>query len=255
MSATEITLRNAIDSAFVKFSGKRWWTNKKLKYKNHSSVTGINSVPFDIAALKKKFLSAESYVIKEKKRRYHKNNYIPTHEEIIAGTDFSTWEFVISTELLGPNLFWGAMITQVFKGDWPNTSGAKTMSIARDLTKTIREFRNRVAHNEPLWKAYHVHTPQDAVIYLQTKIDAIEQLIRLISPEHHNLLTKHQLFKNARRACTLAEIERFKMTTPINILDSMFDLYSVVERFNRDNVVGVCKLRKNSKKQFLIVPR
>jgi hypothetical protein len=115
-------------------------------------------------------------------------------------------------ELLGPGLFWN-MITQVFKGQWPSQSGAKTLSTARDQVKTIREYRNRVAHNaEPLWKAYQVNTPQDAIAYINAKIDTVEQLIQLLSPEKHDLLTKHRLFSNARRINSLPEIMRFRTT-------------------------------------------
>lgn len=81
--------------------------------------------------------------------------------------------------------------------------------MARKLTKTVREYRNRLAHNEPLWKAYPVSTPADAVAYISGKIDAVEQLIGLLSPEKLDLLTKHGLFSDARRLNSLAGIASF----------------------------------------------
>lgn len=89
--------------------------------------------------MKDNFVRATDYARKEKYRHYHKRNHAPTHEEVVASTEFSTQEFAMSDELLGPGLFWNTMITQVFKGQWPSQSGAKTLSTARDLIKTIRE--------------------------------------------------------------------------------------------------------------------
>ncbi|MEB7588360.1 Abi family protein [Serratia rubidaea] len=209
LSAAEITLRNAIDSAFISFSGTRWW--KKVKYKSYVSSPN-HKIPFEIKAMKDNFSKSASFVTKEKHKRYNKIKYAPTHGEIVASSDFSTWEFAMSDELLGPGLFWFAMITQVFKGQWPSQSSSKTLTMARDMVKTIREYRNRVAHNEPLWKAYNVKNQQDAINYINKKIDTVEGLIKLLSPEKHDLLTKHNLFSNVRRVNSLYEINRFRTT-------------------------------------------
>lgn len=159
----------------------------------------------------------------------------------------------MSDELLGPGLFWNTMITQVFKGQWPSQSGAKTLSTARDQVKTIREYRNRVAHNEPLWKAYQVNTPQDAIAYINTKIDTVEQLIQLLSPEKHDLLTKHRLFSNARRINSLSEIMRFRTTGNAQWLGSFGDVTSAFQNARANNSPVLCKLGPGAE-PFLIIP-
>jgi hypothetical protein len=251
LSAAEITLRNAIDSAFIAFAGQRWW--KTVKYKSYAPVVG-HIPPFEVKAMKDNFGKAGDYVRKEKYRRYHRRNHVPTHEEVVASTEFSTWEFAMSDELLGPGLFWNSMITQVFKGQWPSQSGAKTLSTARDMVKTIREYRNRVAHNEPLWKAYQVNTPQNAIAYINTKIDTVEQLIQLVSPEKHDLLTKHRLFSNARRINSLSEITRFRTTGNAQWLRSFGDVTSAFLHARGNNSPVLCKLGPGAE-PFLITPQ
>ncbi|CAM3677007.1 MULTISPECIES: Abi family protein [Yersinia] len=251
LSAAEITLRNAIDVAFISFAGKWWW--KRIQYKSYASTPG-HKPPFEIRALKDNFASAASYVRKEKFRRYHRQNHHPSHEETVASTEFSTWEFAMSDELLGPSLFWNTMITQVFKGAWPSQSAATTLLTARDLVKTIREYRNRVAHNEPLWKAYRVKTPQDAIAYIGTKIDAAEQLIALLSPEKHDLLTKHKLFSNARRMNSLPEISRFQNSRETLWLGSFGDVKAALSHAQSCNGIFSCKLGPTGG-CFLIVPQ
>ncbi|EOG5420752.1 Abi family protein [Cronobacter malonaticus] len=251
LSAAEITLRNAIDVAFINFAGPWWW--KKVQYKSYVSAPG-HKPPFEIKAMKEKFAIAADYARKEKFKRYQKKNYNPSHEETVASTDFSTWEFAMSDELMGPSLFWNTMITHVFKGAWPSPSAAKTLSMARDMVKTIREYRNRVAHNEPLWKAYRVNNPQDAIKYINTKIDTTEQLIALLSPEKHDLLTKHKLFINARRMNSLAEINRFKTSVNTLWLGSFGDVKSALCHAQSNNSIVSCKL-SSTKKRFLIIPQ
>lgn len=250
LSAAEITLRNAIDSAFINFSGKWWWKN--IQYKSYASIAG-HIPPFEIKAMKENFAKAAAYASKEKNRRYHKKNHRSTHEEVVAGTEFSTWEFAMNDELLGPGLFWNTMITHVFKGQWPSQSGATTLATARDMVKTIREYRNRVAHNEPLWKAYRVSTPQDAIDYINTKIDTLEQLIQLLSPEKHDLLTKHRLFSNARRINSLSEITRFRTTVNTQWLGSFGDVTSALLHAKASNGPVYCKLSPGAE-PFLIIP-
>ncbi|MDX5628405.1 MULTISPECIES: Abi family protein [unclassified Brenneria] len=251
LSAAEITLRNAIDSAFITFAGQRWW--KRVQYKSYASVAG-HIPPFEVKAMKDNFSKAAVYVRKEKHQRYHRRNHTPSHEEIVASTEFSTWEFAMNDELLGPGLFWNTMITQVFKGQWPSQSGANTLSTARDQVKTIREYRNRVAHNEPLWKAYQVNTPQDAIAYINTKIDTVEQLIQLLSPEKHDLLTKHRLFSNARRINSLSEITRFRTTGNAQWLGSFGDVTSAFQHAKDTNSPVLCKLSPGAE-PFLIIPQ
>ncbi|MCW2107767.1 UNVERIFIED_ORG: hypothetical protein M2402_004969 [Rahnella aquatilis] len=252
MSAAEITLRNAIDSAFTNFSGKIWW--KKIQYKSFVKGGGLNQpIPFDIKVIKENFVQAGDYVRKDKKRRYGIYNHKPIHEEIVASTDFFTWERLLTSELMGPNLFWGVMITKVFRGKWPSTSGATTLSKVQDLAKTIREYRNRLAHNEPLWKAYNVNTPVDAISYIAGKIDAIEQLISIISPEKIDLLNKHSLFSDAKRLNTLAEMNRFCTSQNPQWLGSFGDLNSVLSLIKGTNCAVHCRMH-GYERSFNIIP-
>ena len=104
-----------------------------------------------------------------------------------------------------------------------------------------------------MWKAYQVNTPQDAIAYINTKIDTVEQLIQLLSPEKHDLLTKHRLFSNARRINSLPEIMRFRTTGNAQWLGSFGDVTSAFQNARANNSPVLCKLGPGAE-PFLIIP-
>lgn len=208
ISAAEISLRNKIDKALVSDLGYFWWKKTKLHYK--SFVPG-QEAPFFVKCVYSNFDSASRTVIKEKKDRYGITGSItPSHHEIIAKTEFATWEFILDNEFMGNNLIWPKNMGKVFSGAWPSSSASTYLSYMRDLVKTIREFRNRIFHHEPAWKRFGVNNENDAITHLHEKIAKIEELLSIVAPEKKNLLDKNNIIKNAYRACSISEIRRFQ---------------------------------------------
>lgn len=143
------------------------------------------------------------------------NSAWPSHDEIIAKTDFSTWQWILDNEFLGPTLIWQSRLGRVLKGQWPSTSVGTTLAEAARLVKIVRDTRNRLSHHEPVWKRNGVTTQVQAVAHFNEKIDAVVELITLVSPHQIDLLTKNGIIENARRVCSVAELERMKsMASP-----------------------------------------
>lgn len=207
LAIVEVSFRNAIDRELTELLGKIWWTKKKLHYKSYSNE---EEAPKPVYKLRTNFNNAFKSARIEKKRRY-KSNKKPTHEEVIAKTEFSTWELILDEEFNGNNLIWPSRIGKVFIGDWGNSkTPGDILSEVRDTIKDIRQFRNRVFHHEPAWKVSYVKNEIDAIRYLNKKIDKMVFLIGLVSPEKLRLIENDGMLKSVRTACSIGELNRFQ---------------------------------------------
>ncbi|VVP92149.1 CAAX protease [Pseudomonas fluorescens] len=232
LSAAEVTLRNSIDTVLTADIGKFWWKAGKLKYK--SFILGANA-PDVVGKLIKNFGSAYNTASIERKKRKVKG--APDHQEVVSKTDFSTWEYVLDNEYMGNNLIWPKHLGRVFKGRWPTTQAGAMLSGCKDQVALVRKFRNRVFHHEPAWKRFNVTDEQQAVAHLHEKIGKITDLISWISPEKIDLLEKSGLIRAAYRACSVAEIERFKYQSKTSTVNSMVKLIKVAEAASVSNEV------------------
>lgn len=251
LNAAEVTLRNSIDSALTKDLGYFWWRRNSLHYKSFSPGT---QEPFEVSAIKTNFSKAANQVRKDKRDRYSITNARPTHQETIAKTEFSTWEFILDSEFMGPNLIWPTHLGTVFRGVWPTSSGSTMLSSTKDLVKTIREYRNRVSHYEPVWKKFGVRTEQEAIAYLREKIDKIKQLITLVSPEKYQLLVKNGLIADAKRMCSINELRRFQHNVETHKVKSITKLSRLSQQAVDGNETKKITIYKSGKTQFILQP-
>ncbi|AHG42819.1 CAAX protease [Pseudomonas syringae CC1557] len=232
LGAAEVTLRNAIDAALTADLGKFWWKKGTLQYKSFTS--GATRLPYPLEHLTNNFQSAYRIAKREKARRTGGSG-APDHQEIISQTEFSTWEFILENEFMGNNLIWPKNLGRVFRGAWPTS--ANMLLYCKDRVALVRNFRNRVFHHEPAWKRYNVSNEQQAVTHLHEKISKIIELISWISPEKIDLLEKSGVIRTAYRACSVAEIERFKYRSKTSTVNSMAKLVKVAEAASAGNEV------------------
>lgn len=232
LSAAEITLRNSIDTALTADIGTFWWKAGKLKYKSFATDTPAPDV---VDKLTKNFGSAFNTARYERKSRQVSGS--PDHQEVVAKTEFSTWEFVLDNEYMGNNLIWPKNLGRVFKGQWPTSQASAMLSGCKDQVALVRKFRNRVFHHEPAWKRFNVTNEQQAVAHLHEKIGKITDLISWISPEKIDLLEKSGVIRTVYRACSVAEIERFKYQCKTSRVKSMAKLIKVAEAASAGNEV------------------
>lgn len=247
ITAVEVTIRNSVDSALQPALGNRWWSGSKLHYKSH--VAG-GRVPDPVRKLKESFSSAHRSVKKEKEKRYGIINASPTHHEVIAKTDFSVWEWILDEEFLSPGAIWPQHLRKVFRGTWPSPSDKVTLRMAREAVADIRLLRNRVHHNEPVWKAHGVLNANDAVEYVQGKIVKIISLLKLIEPAKVDVLRDSGVLAHANRVATVAEILRYqRQSLPLNIKPKG----KMLKLFAEDHA-GVAIVRGRTKRLFIVLP-
>lgn len=255
LSATEVALRNAIDSALRSSQlDNFWWRKNKLHFKSFNPNQPNKKLPYEVNAIRDNFSKATERVKQDKKKRYNIRNPTPEHQEIIANTEFSTWEFILSKEFMGPSLIWPRHLGTVFKGEWNTTKTKELLSNTKDLVKTVREFRNRVSHHEPVWKKYGVATGEDAIAHLHEKIDKILQLLALVSPEKKRLLEKNKVVERAYRACSLSELKRFQHNITTHNVKSISKLCRLAQSAQEANSVQKIQVYKMGKMSFLIHP-
>lgn len=250
VGAAEIALRNSMDSAIRAQQGTYWWKKGKLRYASFAPAT---PPPFPVKAVQDNFDSATAGFKRDLRNRYNiTGRILPDHNKIVAKTEFSTWEFLLDQEFMGPTLIWPYQLTRVFKGPWGTHNAGSFLGHIADLVKVVREFRNRLFHHEPAWKRFGVQTEADALAHLLEKIAKIEDLIRFIHPEKLRLLEAHGLVANAKRACTAHEIARFKQHAKTHKIDSIRRLTDLVKEASQDNKVLHGDLRNRG---IIITPR
>lgn len=253
IGAAEIALRNAIDGALLPHLGTFWWGHTKLHYKNF--VRG-GPVPDSVEKVRNNFTKATSAFKKDRFQRYQiPTTAAPVHHGVVAKTEFSTWEFLLDSEFMGNNLIWPSRLGAVFAGPWPQgyTPG-QLLPHAKDLVKTVREFRNRLFHYEPAWKKFGVQNEVDALAHLNEKINKIEALVHLIHPEKHRLLERNGLLRTARRACSGSEIRRFQHIAQTHKVNSLNRLRDLVDRCGRENETVIVKVMLGTQRTFQITP-
>ncbi|MDV2451609.1 hypothetical protein [Xanthomonas hortorum] len=252
VASTEVSLRNAVDLALSQSSLQRfWWSGSKLQWKSrgHSHIE-----PHAVMMIRENFSKASRQVIRDKRERYQIKGHInPTHHEIIAKTEFSTWEFILDNEFMGRQLIWPGHLSKVFTGDWGNRKPSVLLNHARELVKIVRAFRNRLSHHEPAWKRAGVVTENDAISHLHSKLGQVMELMALINPEQASLMRLTGLIGDAERACSALELRRFQLGTKDQIVRSGRNFAAAV-KFSLDKNALVSIRRGRKGKAMVLYP-
>ncbi|ELY4512572.1 Abi family protein [Cronobacter muytjensii] len=206
----EITLRNAVDVEARRRFGDKWWDNPGL-----SCGKPINQTAFYGKIVRAIDNLNETWKKKQRKRK--KPTYpLPqwSHDQIIAATDFSAWHFILNNDFAAPNAsqnkhyLWPISTGRVFRTyNSVSTDEKKARARIQSLIVEMREYRNRLSHNEPIWvKAPNVSDAATAIDTIRNKIRKIGALITLISPDKHHIMEKMGLFSQALRTCSVQEL-------------------------------------------------
>jgi hypothetical protein len=256
----EITLRNAVDAGATKRFGPFWW--RLDNFKKHGSEMFQRNMDSAEQKLSK--------VWEEKERRrlkLRKCDLLPTpmpvwrHEQIIAATDFSTWQFILhdcfSSKSQGTHkdYLWPHSMGDIFK---KFSQLHNSPSLARkeliNVIKEIRDYRNRLFHHESIWiKDPSVTDATTAINSIRKKINRIQMLITAIEPRMDEVLTKIGVFDCARRICTVTELDiyRYPVVEPkrskrmyriVSVLASVVGATTAAWSY-RDGLYGIYKIR------------
>jgi len=139
LGAMEVTLRNCINNTLINhFSDPDWIINQKNGFMIDPSLTYINR-----RTNKKVVNHFLKLSVEKSERRFLSMGIIPTSGKIIADQSLSFWTDLF--EVHHYRLLMGKPI-QIFN-HLPSGNGRKEVC---DNLNRIRQFRNRINHNEPI---------------------------------------------------------------------------------------------------------
>lgn len=129
---------------------------------------------------------------------------------------------------------WPKSLSKVFKNYARiNTNPQKVRKTLIDLIFELREYRNRISHHEPIWvKAPNVNDARTAIDTIRVKINKIELIIEALDINLLKVMKKVGLFENARRVCSLEELNIYRYTKPFCALSP--EQIAVIEQYCHD---------------------
>ncbi|MEG3130820.1 Abi family protein [Pantoea cypripedii] len=171
----EVALRNAINEAGKKTiptqPGQHWFevVPYNLIEDDDAALLSDGSKPLIISPQVKDFEKGINKATRNaqkllKKKLGDDTAAVPTLDQIISQTDFCVWEYILDKSYYDGDakkgFLWPKGFLSAFKKLPPVTGKNKQFQqrdIIRRRIESIRMLRNRVAHNEPVWKDADVY--------------------------------------------------------------------------------------------------
>lgn len=245
----EVALRNAINNQAVLFYTKKAWfdqipSNQETNdYGTSRETEMVGKFRDNIKSAKKK----AKKILKEKGLDVE-----PNIDQIIAQTDFSTWEYILDKGFYDggdSNFLWPHKFYKVFKKP-PIYDGNNPMFHQRDMIRRrieeIRNFRNRLSHNEPIWRASEVNGASEVFDYLERKYQNIIELAYWISPQLKLFIVKMGFDSRIKLCLTNNELNRFLEKIEVSQITKIEDFAGLVQDMYQTNRVVSFKYEESS---------
>ncbi|NHC06879.1 Abi family protein [Azonexus fungiphilus] len=213
IQALEVSLRNAINNALSPAYGANWFevwaTNSANELRAGGKLQGKSEGENLIAKARSKLVEKAK---KEKQRTGTGPlpvNYHPSWQAILAEMTFGFWVTFLNKRFWDINQrskLWPNYLTTVF----PN---APTPLYAQGaLHKEFNEvldIRNRIHHQEPLWKHHSVACHQQAINYLRQQLSACCLRLAYMSPVALAALERYGAIAAIDELCSESTFQRF----------------------------------------------
>lgn len=188
----EVSLRNAIHNEAQSIIGPFWFDNIAVKKnRNNPALNRAYTQHFrkiaDVRADIQRTLLIST----------------PTEDGIISSVTFGFWTNLFSPVFdvnRNPRALWPQLLKPVF----PNV--AKGYLQRHDIqTKllTLKTFRNKAFHHEPVWNIGRPNNINDAILKLLTTRNLMIEIIKSISNDCFDLISKSGYIDNISRVCSL----------------------------------------------------
>ena len=191
LSTLEVALRNSIHTSATQEIAPDWYdkiaTRVRKQWKDKQR--DANNI---------KWHSAEIQRIKKKLSNKTPPRGLTMHDLLVAKMDFGFWDNLLREcfSINGNKLaLWPQCIPKVF----PNLPKGQTNASIQRQISALRETRNDIAHNSPIWKHKNVVDQSSAIKYINEKIDHIVEITKWLSDEKVDWLEVHSLVSEAKR--------------------------------------------------------
>lgn len=193
LQSLEVTLRNSIDKEVRKvFGGDFWWD----RIYTDVSVGNYGDFIRNISKAKNKCT-------------------VINHNNIISKTDFYTWQCIFGDAFHSKsrsvnNALWPRLTYKVLKGlDRTIDERTARLNFVNKLNE-IRNYRNRLSHNDCLWVKVKSNNKQSAIDSILEKINDAEGLIKVVNINVHKALSSWGVFEYAKRVCSVNEFDLYQ---------------------------------------------
>lgn len=240
----EVSLRNAINNAAklkseqAGFNG--FWFDNLPDWKDRNEQ-GQELTAEQVRKFKNKIRAAKKAAKKALKDKGEVDP-IPNLDQIIAQTDFSTWEYIFDKHYYNGsdnNYIWPTGLTKVFK-KLPRTTGSNAMFHQRDIIRRrieeVRSFRNRVSHNEPTWRLADAERKEDIITLLTDKLNNMMELLFWISPKFQRYVTDIGIQARIKQVLNLTELDRYMHTYEPLEISNIEALLALTKQVNKTNL-------------------
>ena len=238
----EVALRNAINQVGMKHLTSipdKYW----LETVQHT-LTSEGKVPKQVKGFKDKIKKAHSDAKKSLIQKGLENTQ-PSIDQIISQTDFVTWEYIFDKHFYNGNnqqkahCLWPHYLLKVFK-KLPKVAGKNPQFHQRDIIRRrieeIRLFRNRLSHNEPVWRVHHVKSKHDAILALTQMAEHIMELLFWISPKFKNYVVDIGIYSRITHLLNITEFERYLHISTLHEINDIPSLIELVSHSNQHNI-------------------
>lgn len=235
----EVALRNGIHQAAsahyatpdwfglaLRHAGDRQWltataTDPTLPDRCYRpTATNFNKKKRVVAGKQKtlaRWVSPAERKFTETKDRLVQRCIAPVPDQIVASVMFGFWLdlFHVSFEdPVDPFALWPACFQVAF----PHTAIPDRAAMQQKL-QSVKSFRNRLSHHEPVWKFGPAVTPLTAEADLLAHVHVLLELIGSVSPEIVLAFERTGNLERVRWLCSATTLSAFAATTPPLKLD------------------------------------
>ncbi|HGF5190411.1 TPA: Abi family protein [Vibrio parahaemolyticus] len=194
LSSLEVALRNSIHNSATNAISDDWYetlstrVRSSWKYKNRDK-SNINWHKSQVDEIKNKLQGKTA------------PKGLNKHDLLVAKMDFGFWDNLLRacfSKNGDSNALWPQCMPAVF----PNLPKGHTNTTVQTEISNLRELRNDIAHNSPVWKHKSVTDEQSALVYINAQIDKILEIIQWLSQEKVDWIEVHMLQSEARRVAS-----------------------------------------------------
>jgi hypothetical protein len=195
----EVTLRNSIHKEARNRIGSYWFDN--IAHRSNPTSNQQRVIRSATNAIE----SARSQL-----RNGHGRNYHVHEDKIIAKVTFGFWTNLLHTAFevnRNNNALWPMLLRPTF----PNCPQRhRTRDNFHATFKTIKTFRNKAFHHEPLWNIGRPPNLNMAISNLLKSKDTLLQAIRWMSLDCHELMYKAGYVSRIEKTCTTEYLDYLK---------------------------------------------
>jgi hypothetical protein len=209
----EIALRNALNDTLAQHHGNDWFEILATKEANMLRASGKLTGPSEGERLIQK--AKDKILKRDKAERQRKGlgplpvSYVPAWQSVLAELTFGFWVRFLSKSYWDVNAntkLWPNHLSSVFPGAPSSMHGVGKLHAA--FNKAV-DIRNRIHHQEPLWKNPGIVKSEDAIQFLSAQLEACLEKIDYLGNGQRDALRKYGVIAAIEELCTKESFDRF----------------------------------------------